>query len=79
MISPNPASGTINVSMNSDGESEIRIEVLDITGNYTGIGNVYHTTGILNTSINVSDLAAGTYIIKVINNGKVTGKSFIKL
>lgn len=68
---PLPAQDNLNVHIYSDRNSQIKIELFDILGN-----SVYTMTddaaqGYYNAEVPVSDLSAGTYIIKLSQNDEI--------
>ena len=75
-IFPVPASDLINISLDSIGNDQISIEVYDLLGrqNMTTISNV--TNG--KTSLNISGLTRGIYVLKVISGTTTSVKRFIK-
>tara|TARA_B100001287_G_C22500880_1_gene443598 strand:+ start:266 stop:763 length:498 start_codon:yes stop_codon:yes gene_type:complete len=75
-ISPVPASDTINISLDNIGNVQISIEVYDLLGrqNINKVSNV--TNG--KTSLNISGLTRGIYVIKVTSGTTTSVKRFIK-
>ena len=75
-IFPVPASDLINISLDNIGNGLISIEVYDLLGrqNMTTISNV--TNG--KTSLNISGLTRGIYVLKVISGTTTSVKRFIK-
>ena len=75
-ISPVPASDIINISLNSFGNNQIAIEVYDLLGrlNQSIISNVVNGK----TSLDISELSRGIYVLKVISGTTTSVKRFIK-
>jgi len=75
-ISPVPASDFINISLDNIGNDQISIEVYDLLGrqNMSTISNVINGK----TSLNISGLTRGVYILKVISGKTTSVKRFIK-
>ena len=75
-ISPIPASDIINISLDNIGNDQILIEVYDLLGrqNISTISNV--TNG--KTSLSISGLTRGIYVLKVISGTTTSVKRFIK-
>ena len=75
-IFPLPASDTINISLDNIGNVQISIEVYDLLGrqNINKVSNV--TNG--KTSLNISGLTRGIYVIKVTSGTITSVKRFIK-
>ena len=75
-IAPVPASDIINISLDSIGNDKISIEVYDLLGrqNISTISNVINGK----TSLNISGLTRGIYVLKVISGTTTSVKRFIK-
>ena len=75
-ISPVPASDIINISLDSFGNNQIAIEVYDLLGrlNQSIISNVVNEK----TSLDISELSRGIYVLKVISGTTTSVKRFIK-
>ena len=78
-LSPNPATNTINIYLNSDGFEYTRLSIVDLLGNEVGLIE----GGLLNTSnyqkdYDVSDLPPSTYFIRLEIGNEVVTKQFIK-
>jgi len=71
-IYPNPSSDVLNLKI-SNNSSNVTIEIFDVLGK-----NIYKSTAIKQTSINVVNWKTGLYFVKVsFGNNKVT-KRFVK-
>jgi hypothetical protein len=72
-LSPNPVNDVLNVSYRNDNSATLTLSVYDLSGRLlmaSPLGR--QTKGILNTTVNLSSLSQGTYIIKVGNSaGKI--------
>ena len=75
-ISPVPASDFINISFDNIGNDQISIEVYDLLGrqNISTISNLLDGK----TSLNISGLTRGIYVLKVISGSTTSVKRFIK-
>ena len=75
-ISPVPASDFINISFDNIGDDQISIEVYDLLGrqNISTISNLLDGK----TSLNISGLTRGIYVLKVISGSTTSVKRFIK-
>jgi len=75
-IYPVPASDIINISLDNITDNQISIEVYDLLGrqNISTISNV--TNG--KTSLNISGLTRGIYVVKVTKGTTASVKKFIK-
>ncbi|MCG8696546.1 MAG: T9SS type A sorting domain-containing protein [Bacteroidales bacterium] len=69
---PNPASGNINVQLNNSDASTVQIS--SITGQV--VKDVYYFEG--ETSIDVSELPSGIYIVEIQNNNETIQQRFVK-
>ncbi|MGN0032168.1 MAG: C25 family cysteine peptidase [Candidatus Limimorpha sp.] len=75
-IHPNPTNGMLNIAI--DGVcSDVQICVFNIVGEKVLVNNI-SVDDRLNTSIDLSDLANGTYILQVRSNGNMWIKMIIK-
>ncbi|WP_299126977.1 T9SS type A sorting domain-containing protein [uncultured Winogradskyella sp.] len=73
VISPNPATNRINLTLNSFNAS-LNLEVYDVLGK-----RIYkESINRLETSINVSNWKSGVYLVRVSNNETIQTKRFIK-
>lgn len=77
---PNPASDQLTISFGLKEASKTRIEVLDMKGQY-----VYRSSdemlpaGVYHHTVDVSNLAAGSYLVCVVNEkGRLTKKLIIE-
>ena len=74
-IFPNPANSEINI-LSLSNSNYYNIEIHDLTGRIVKIENSRISN---NTTLDVSDLKSGNYIIKITdNNGKVESLKMIK-
>ena len=74
VLAPNPASSFVDVILPEDYTPNTKLMVFDMYGRMLKITNAINTK----TRIDISGLAAGMYQVKIISNGKVETKSFIK-
>ncbi|MFT6335954.1 MAG: thiol-disulfide isomerase/thioredoxin [Halioglobus sp.] len=70
-VSPNPASDFTNVEINVGNSADVSIQVTDMMGQLVSKRNLGTVTGKQNVGYDVSDLATGTYVFKVIAGDKV--------
>lgn len=66
-VYPNPASDIVNVSFEANGDYEIAI--LDLQGRVVASQSLKSLSGTQNVEFPVSDLAKGSYIVKISTNG----------
>lgn len=67
-ISPNPSQGDINVSFALSNTSDIRINVMDMTGKILISSNSSANAGRYIQTLNLGNLTAGLYTVQVITN-----------
>lgn len=77
-IYPNPSSENITVEWKSVQEGQASISVLDIAGRTVLNQSVDCTEGLQQTTINVSTLASGTYILKLEQENNVSNIKLVK-
>ncbi len=68
---PNPSSGITKIEFGTEKQSAVKLELYDINGNK--INTIFESSnfsGISSVSINTSDLSNGTYIYRLMINGK---------
>lgn len=71
-VYPNPATNMVNVNL--AGDKEAKVQMFNLVGQ-----QVYNGTATNTASINVSNMKAGVYMLKVSQNGKVyTSKVVVK-
>lgn len=71
-IYPNPATTVLNIKYDSDKLDSV--EVIDMRGR-----SLMVETNFSDTFINVSNLAEGVYLLRLVNNGKLTSLMFRKM
>ncbi len=64
---PNPTSNEFFYSFATDRNEDIRIEILDMLGRVVKVQNFNVSVGKNNQMINISDLTAGTYSVRIIH------------
>lgn len=77
-VSPNPAHGSVMLSVGIEKENTVSISVSDIYGNQRILKQVRLTSGTTQTPIDVSRLPKGTYFITVINGKTISKTTFVK-
>jgi len=79
---PNPSSGMITLSMNTDQASKVTLQVFDVLGKSVYFEALNHSSGYASHDVNLKALAEGVYLLEVTNtelsSGKVT-KSIKKI
>ncbi|MCR9171460.1 MAG: T9SS type A sorting domain-containing protein [bacterium] len=78
-VFPNPASEEVKVSFNVTDASDVKVEVLDITGKaIETVVDAANVTGMQNNSVNITDYAAGVYVINITTNEGSIQRKFVK-
>lgn len=67
-IYPNPSNGLVNISIQTAGIQDLKLEVMDINGKLLVIKNLQNTGNGMIVPMDLTDLANGTYIIRLSNN-----------
>ncbi len=68
-IYPNPAKTFLNVTSTNFEEKEVEI--------YNVLGKVVLSSKVINSQVNVSNLAAGLYVVKVTEAGKTSSRKLV--
>jgi hypothetical protein len=77
---PNPTNSSTAISVNLDNTTDVDIEVYNINGSRVkAISMKNVSSGKQSIDIDASDLKTGTYIVKLVANGKVATSKFVKL
>ena len=71
-VYPNPASDVLNVTFNSDGNQDYTVAILDIQGRV-----LLSESGSMAVAFDVSELAIGSYIVKVFNDENVYTQNLV--
>ncbi|MEY8758180.1 alkaline phosphatase family protein [Chryseobacterium tongliaoense] len=76
-VYPNPAQENINIKFKSE-DKESNAEIIDSRGNVIDFKKLRSSKGYYDEKLNIENLPAGTYFIKVTGNKKSLSKTFIK-
>jgi hypothetical protein len=81
VIYPNPASNVVNVSLKNHEAGTMRIRISDLAGKQVlPITEVAKPQGVYTTTVDVSTLTPGTYVLEVlVNKSNKTVSKFLKL
>ena len=78
VISPNPTTGSVSVTVNLDGSSTLDIQVVGIDGATVAAVSTDRVSGVYKQNLDLSNLANGIYFVKVsTDNGLRTEKIMI--
>jgi hypothetical protein len=75
-VYPNPAAGYLSVNFNSKTSGSYQLKVIDLTGRTILISKVDADEGNNNITLNLSNIATGTYML-TIDNGSVSERTMI--
>lgn len=68
-VFPNPATDEVKVSFDITDASDVKVTVMDITGKaIETVVDAANVTGMQNNTVNISDYAAGVYVINITTN-----------
>ena len=77
---PNPASERLHLHYQVKSNASIRLSILDLAGNVIKAQNLgYKSYGNFTETIDVSDLTAGSYLLKLDDGNRVYSKSFSRV
>ncbi len=77
-IYPNPASETVNFKFSAEKNDAVKIEIVDMLGEYVAKEEYNVVKGENLLPIDISGLAKGTYFLKISSNGNEAVKKFVK-
>ncbi len=77
-IYPTPATSTLNVNVSSTKNGTVTYTITDITGKIVANNNLPIVTGTTDNTINVTNLKAGMYYLKLVANGVTINEKFVK-
>jgi hypothetical protein len=79
-LSPNPASDLLTVAYGVQNQTKARIEIFDMNGRIVLTSDQgLVVPGSYSTTLNISSLAAGSYVCSIVSdNGRLTKKLLIK-
>ncbi len=78
VISPNPVRDAVHVVMQSAGNSNVTLQIVDINGNILATQKVSVATGRNEIMIPAASLTNGVYVLKVIENNTTQTIRFVK-
>lgn len=74
-IFPNPSSGQITLSLNTERDSKLAVKVYDVLGKTVYFESISHTAGYASYEMNLEKVAEGVYMLEVINTENSSGKT----
>lgn len=78
-VYPNPSTDEVNVSFNVNDASDVLVEVLDVTGKVIEVvADNAMVSGLQNSTIDVTDYAAGMYMINIETKEGSVQRKFVK-
>ncbi|WP_198664875.1 T9SS type A sorting domain-containing protein [Lewinella sp. IMCC34191] len=75
---PNPATSEVNVTYTDDYEGDVDVMVFDLNGRMVKRSQLVKSPGTLNARLEVSDLPAGMYQIRILTAGRPVVRPFVK-
>lgn len=78
IIYPNPGSNFININSDIESKSVKSIEMMDHTGKVVYLSQAVDNNEMFSTSINISSLSTGIYLVKINSDGGVLVERFVK-
>lgn len=78
-IFPNPANNNLTLDLNSNKNSTVSVQILDINGRVYLASEISVNSGNTKTSLDISSLAAGVYFVAIDNGNVVTNKKLVVL
>ncbi len=75
---PNPVSNTLNISVASALKGNVRVSVADLSGRMVMDENRSFTNGVNTMVVPVTDLNAGSYVVKISNGTSAVSSRFVK-
>jgi len=78
LLSPNPAGGTLNLSIKNSGSGALDVRLLDIQGTTLRTWVFLKQDELWTQSIDIGNLPTGSYVIQVIGDAVRVTRSFIK-
>jgi hypothetical protein len=79
VIYPNPTQDNLNILINPGAfGANVNYSICDLLGNELKSENLGNISGLVNRTIDTHQLASGTYFVKVLTDGKLSVRKFIK-
>lgn len=78
-IYPNPSSSQITIELQNKEAEELVVEVMDMLGRKQSSVRVNSIAGLTSTSVDVSKLAQGTYILNITDSKKLQSKQLFSI
>ncbi|HRF77669.1 MAG TPA: T9SS type A sorting domain-containing protein, partial [Chitinophagales bacterium] len=76
-VYPNPNQGMFNVELNSSPVDAVEVSVLNVTGQEVYSKLLNNVNGTVNIPVDLSDNAAGVYVVKITSNGNAVSKNVV--
>ena len=78
-IYPNPSSSFLTIELQNKNAEELVVEVMDMMGRKQSSVTINSITGLTSTSVDVSKLAQGTYILSITDSKKLQSKQLFSV
>jgi hypothetical protein len=79
LLYPNPTHSNVELILKNSEFGEVNVQILDLTGRVKKVFSYIKQEEKISCNLNLDELAKGSYIIRVTQNGPVSSKIFIKL
>lgn len=76
---PNPVTEGVSITLNSEKQRIVKLQITDITGRVVSAQNWQLSTGINQKSVDLNNFIKGAYMLQVIENQNVISKKIIKI
>jgi hypothetical protein len=74
LVYPNPATATLNISFSDDYQGQVNLKLTDVSGREVWSSVISKDSSVYQTTVNLSDMASGTYILEVNGKAKMVRK-----
>ncbi len=75
-VYPNPATAQLNIQLDKPFSYDVQLDIVDLKGTLVYSNNIYH--GNTNYTINISQLPAAMYLLRITENGSMKYLKFMK-
>jgi hypothetical protein len=76
-VYPNPNNGAFNVEINTSAVEEVVVAVSNVTGQEVYSNTINNAIGTVVVPVDLSNNAAGVYLVKITSNGKSVSKNIV--
>jgi hypothetical protein len=76
-VYPNPTNGVFNIELNTSAVDAVSVTVSNVTGQQVYSTIINNANGTMTVPVDLTENAAGVYLIKVTNNGQSVSKNIV--